>query len=119
MRFEFLSVSTIEYSPSSEFDSFVLLSRSLGNRICHHSSLSVSPTSRNDQLLHINRSFVLTSKGAIEGIIFYLPSQHDGTVHDQGIINISPLDRDNTSSCYSLKNASDLTAARTYAYSKN
>jgi hypothetical protein len=69
--------------------------------------------------MNIRRTFVSTGKSAFEGIISYLTTQHDGNVHDLGIINISAHDPYSSSSCYSPKNVADLTATTTYFLSKN
>jgi hypothetical protein len=69
--------------------------------------------------LNIGQSFVLTGKSSIEGIISYLISQHDGNVHDRGIVNISALDPYGSSSSHRPKNVADLTATNTFFLSKD
>jgi hypothetical protein len=119
IRFEFLSVSSIENFISSEIDFFILLNRSLWDRICHRLILSVSPKSRNDRLVNVGRTFCSTEKSALEGIIAYLMSQHNGNVHERGIVNISALDPYDTTSYHLPKNVADLAVTDTYFFSKN
>jgi hypothetical protein len=117
VRFEFLSVSSIEHFLSIEFDSFTLLSRSVWNQLCRRLILSVSPSSPNDRL--IGRHFVWTETAPFEGIISHLTSKHGGNVHDRGIVNISGVTPCSTGSDYLPKNVADLTATTTYFFSRD
>jgi hypothetical protein len=60
----------------------------------------------------------LTGKSSIESIISYLTSQHDGNIHDRGIVNISALESSNIDSSHHPKNIADLTT-NTIFFSKN
>jgi hypothetical protein len=120
VRFEFLSVTSIQDFISSDFDSFTLLSRSVWTQICRRLILSVSPLSRNDRLISsVIRSIVLSTGSPLEGIISRLTSEHGGNVHDRGIVRISAVDPDDSRTSHHPKNVADLTATNTYFLSRN
>jgi hypothetical protein len=120
VRFEFVSVSSIEHFISSDIDSFTLLNRSVWTQICRRLILSVSPCSVNDRLAKsLGRMFRFSGSSSFEGIISHLTSQHGGNVHDRGIVHISGLHPYDTNSVYAPKNVADLTATDTYFCSRN
>jgi hypothetical protein len=120
VRFEFLSVSSLENFVSSDFDSFAVLTSSIWQQLSRRLILSVSPQYSNDRLVKPRcEAFPSEGKSAFEGIFSYLSLKHGGNVHERGIVTVTAHEPYDSSSSWMPKNPADLTATTTSFCSKN
>jgi hypothetical protein len=93
VRFEFLSVESIEDFTSWSCEYFEIFERffsqNLWTAICCRLRLSVDVEYRTERYHFDGLHFIPQTPKPLSGIISYLTFHHSGNVHDRGIVNVS------------------------------